>query len=181
MPKRSMIPQKTTSRNFWRWEKMKRFRVILILSLSLLLLVSIMTSCRTNSNDKNTIEFEDYRPPMLPNIVEPSTPADIFNNWVSTQTLLEKWQSYAMDFLEPLVWDWFTRFDLHNKEVFFTDSQNVVMYSRVYLNIHSITFLFRNIFFSTTFKNKYTPLYIYTYIYFLYIFLYTYIYIYKRI
>ena len=160
---------------------MKRFPKILILSLCLLLLVSIMISCKTNSNDKNTIKFEDYRPSISADIVEPSTPADIFNNWVSTQTLLEKWQSYAMDFLEPLVWDWFTRFDLHNKEVFFTDSQNVVMYSRVYLNIHSITFSFRNIFFSTTFKNKYTPLYIYTYIYFLYIFLYIYIYIYKRI
>ena len=73
------------------------------MSLSLLLLVSITTSCRTNSNDKKPIVFEDYRPPILADIVEPSTPADIFNNWVSTQTLLEKWQSYAMGFLEPLV------------------------------------------------------------------------------
>ena len=78
-----------------------------------------------------------------------------------------------------LVKDWF---DLHNKEViFFTDSQNVVSVVSVYSNIHSITFFFRNNFFSTTFKNKYTPLYIYTYIYFIYIFLYIYIYIYKRI
>ena len=64
---------------------------------------------------------------------------------------------------------------------FFTDSQNVVSVVSVYSNIHSITFFFRNNFFSTTFKNKYTPLYIYTYIYFIYIFLYIYIYIYKRI
>ena len=84
---------------------MKRFHKILTFNLCFLLLVSIMTGCRTNSNDKNTIKFEDYRPPISADIVEPSTPADIFNNWVSTQTLLEKWQSYAMDFLEPLVLD----------------------------------------------------------------------------
>ena len=160
---------------------MKRLMATLTLILSCVLLGNIMTSCRTNEKINERIDFQSYRPPLYADIVEPSTPADIFNNWVSTQTLLEKWQSYAMDFLEPLVWDWFTRFDLHNKEVFFTDSQNVVMYSRVYSNIHFITFFFRNIFFSTTFKNKYTQLYIYTYIYFIYIFLYIYIYIYKRI
>ena len=64
---------------------------------------------------------------------------------------------------------------------FFTDSQSVVSVGSVYLTIHSITFFFRNNFFSTTFRIKYTPLYIYTYIYFIYIFLYIYIYIYKRI
>ena len=82
---------------------MRRFQVILTLILCLLLLVITTTSCRTSGSNEPSIVFEDYRPPMLPDIVEPSTPADIFNNWLSTQTLLEKWQSYAMDFLEPLV------------------------------------------------------------------------------
>ena len=82
---------------------MRRFQVILTLILCLLLLGISTISCRTNGNNEPSIVFEDYRPPVLHDIVEPSTPADIFNNWLSTQTLLEKWQSYAMDFLEPLV------------------------------------------------------------------------------
>lgn len=97
---KNRMKQKRSTKN----TRLQNLLGLLLVMILLAALLIFLTSCETEkATPRPPIDFTPYRPPMLPDLVEVETDADLYNNWIGTQELLELWQNYAIEFLEPLI------------------------------------------------------------------------------
>ena len=55
-----------------------------------------LIGCQTQKNSVlEKIDFTNWRPLLIPELVDPKTESDLLTNWQRTDVLLQKWQAYS--------------------------------------------------------------------------------------